>query len=109
MPDLASPLVLIVAASYLGAVGYADVFTCQVRAVRAGRLDQATLQLTVLPADKEKLQFIVSHAAPTEIEITFQPLREGEPRPRAVITGFVDDQRNSWGVVSLREVPVPAP
>lgn len=96
-------LILVVTASYAGAIGYAEVFECQVRKKIAGALEDEAIRLTVLPKDKEKLSFLSAHLHPQEIELGFAMARTKEPYGLAPITGFVDKGKTSWEVTSMRE------
>ena len=96
-------LVLVVTATYAGAIGYGEVFRCRVRERLAGTLEDDELKLTVLAGDKDKIAFLTSHQHPEEIEIGFTMVRKDEPYRTAPISGFVDRANTSWEIAYLRE------
>lgn len=98
----ALPLVLRVAATYSGPVGFGHLFTCQIRTVLAGRLAESEISLTVLAGDKERIAFLAAHPSPEEIELGFTMGRRDEPYAVAPITGFVDAERSSWEISYMR-------
>jgi hypothetical protein len=103
MSEIGVQLVLIVTATYAGAIGYGEVYDCSVQKVVAGSIDQPRIPLTVLAGDERTLQFINAHLQPARIEITFTLHRRDEPYSTAPITGFVDKSRTSWTIDSIRE------
>ena len=96
-------LILIVTASYAGAIGYAEVYTCQVRARIAGNLEENEIRLTVLAGDKETIEFFSAHPPPQEIKLGFTVGKTGEPYRLAPISGFVDQDNTSWTIRYVRE------
>jgi hypothetical protein len=96
-------LVLVVTATYAGAIGYAEVSNCQVRERHVGTLDESEIRLTVLAGDKDKIAFLASHPHPQEIEIGFTMVRKDEPYRLAPISGFVDQDSTSWEIMYLRD------
>lgn len=100
-----SPLVLIVAASYAGAIGYAEVFNCQIRETSGGTLEESTVRLNILASDKDWIGFLFSHPHPQEIELAFTLGKTDEPYRSAPISGFVDRHNTSWKLMSVREAP----
>jgi len=98
----ALPLVIRVAATYSGQVGFGEVFTCHIRAVLTGRLAESVISLTVLAGDKEKIGFLTAHPSPQEIELGLAMGRRDEPYALAPITGFVDAERSSWEIRYMR-------
>jgi hypothetical protein len=96
-------LVLVVTATYAGAIGYAEVFRCRVRERLVGTLEDGEIRLTVLAGDKDKIAFLTSHQHPQEIELGFTVVRKDEPYRTAPISGFVDQENTSWEIVYLRE------
>lgn len=101
--EMADRLDLVVAASYKGAVGFGEVFDCEVRGVLEGAMDEPRLLLTVLAGDKEKLDFISKHLRPAEFEVGFRVNRRDEPYAMSPISGFVDKARTSWIIEFVRE------
>jgi hypothetical protein len=99
-----SQLVLVVTATYKGAVGYADVFDCAISRVVAGTLDERRVQLSILAGDRDTLRFISEHPHPAQLEIRFTVNRKGEPYAMSPVSGFVDKSRTSWKIESIREV-----
>ena len=104
MSEIVTRLVLILAASYTGSVGYGDVFECQVKSVLAGSMSDAAIRLTILAGDKKNARFISSHLRPAEIEVGFKMVRKDEPYSTAPISGFVDKSRVSWEIEFVQEV-----
>jgi hypothetical protein len=96
-------LVLVVTASYAGAVGFGEVYDCRVRERIVGALDEDTIRLTVLAGDKDQSAFLGSHPPPQVIELGFVMRRKGEPYRLAPISGFVDEEHTSWEITSMRE------
>ncbi len=96
-------LILVVTATYTGAVGYGDVFECRIVEQRSGPEMEGKLALTVVAGDEARGTFLLSHRPPHKVEITFVRRRENEPYATAPITGFVDASRRSWEVVDMRE------
>ena len=104
MSEILPELVLVVTASYVGAVGYGDIYECQIRKVTAGTIIESRIRVSILASDKEKLSFLASHLYPTEIEIGFTIVKKGEAYHLAPISGFVDGDKTSWGIRYIREV-----
>ena|SRR5690349_20234458 len=96
-------LTLIVAASYAGAVGFADVFDCKVKRVINGAMTDAGTRLFVLANDRENLTFISDHLDPAEIEIGFKIIPDVKLDDIPPASGFVDSTGTYWGVESIRE------
>lgn len=96
-------LVLVVTATYSGAVGFGEIFDCEVRSVLVGRLEEPQIRLSILPRDKDKLGFMSMHLHPALIEIGFTVYQKDEPYGLAPITGFVDKAKTSWEVSFIRE------
>jgi hypothetical protein len=96
-------LVLVVTAFYKGAVGFGEIFECEVSHVVAGTIDQPTIRLSILAGDKNRLSFITRHLYPARIEIGFEMHRKGEPYSMAPISGFVDQSRTSWQIEYICE------
>jgi len=96
-------LIILVTAAHAGAVGFGEVYTCQVQSVLVGTLTESTIRLTVLANDKKKIRFLATHQPPQEIELGFRIARGYEQYSLVPITGFVDAGRNSWELVYLRE------
>lgn len=95
-------LVLKVSVEPAGAIGYADLFRCQVRQVLKGKLGSAQILMTILPSDPDRYAFFLSHKTPAEIEVGFDKNAEGEPYGTTAINGFVDDNKTSWRLVYAR-------
>jgi hypothetical protein len=96
-------LILIVTASYKGAVGFGEIFDCQIKRVLVGTMDEPRIRLSILASDKDKLMFISAHLHPAEIEIGFTVNRKGEPYSLSPISGFVDKSKTSWWIEFIRE------
>jgi hypothetical protein len=107
--DGADHLALVVTVSYKGAVGFGDVFECEIRSVLSGSLKDPKILLTILANDKDKLSFISARLHPAEIEIGFTINRKGEPYSFAPISGFVDSSRTSWRLEYVREPMIELP
>jgi hypothetical protein len=99
---LVSELVVIGTASYKASIGYADVYDLQVRDVLAGAFAAPSITVTILAGDKERSSFLADHPAPVEVEIEFAAVGENEPYATAPVSGFVDEQRRSWEIRSMR-------
>jgi hypothetical protein len=96
-------LILLVTATYAGAIGFADVFECRVQKLIAGNLQQDAIKLTILPSDKDRLQVLSAHPPPHEIEIGFAIAGKNEPYGVAPVSGFVDRAGTSWQVMYMHE------
>lgn len=96
-------LTLVVSAFYAGAVGFGDIFDCQIRRVSAGITPDSTIQLSILPSDQAWLNMLLAHLAPAEVEIGFVAHQHGEPYEVMPISGFVDSTRTSWKIVFIHE------
>lgn len=103
MNDINERLILVVAASYKGAVGFGEIFDCEIRRVLAGTIDEPRIQLSILAGDRDKLEFILNHLSPEEIEIGFKFNRKDEPYSMSPISGFVDGSKTSWEIEYIRE------
>jgi hypothetical protein len=103
MHDPGVQLILAVTASYLGAVGFGDLFDCEIKRVVAGTMDEPRMQLSILAGEKDKLRFISEHVRPTQIEIGFTVHQKCEPYSMAPISGFVDRSQTSWKIEFMRE------
>lgn len=102
--ETANDMVLIVTATYVGAVGYGDVYDCQIRKVVTGDILEPRIRVSVLAGDREKSRFFADHPSPAEIEIGFVMARKNEPYHMAPISGFVDRAKTSWQITSMRKV-----
>ena len=85
---------------FIGAVGFGDVYECRVAEILEGELEDASLKVTVSPADRELSALL---AGQTEVELVFAKDKENEPYALATISGFVDRNRTSWRIVDTRE------
>ncbi len=103
MNDISDQLILVVTASYKGAVGFGDIFDCEIRRVVVGTMDEPKIQLSILAGDRDKLRFISEHLHPAQIEIGFTVNRKGEPYSMSPISGFVDKAKTSWKIEFIRE------
>ena len=104
MNKAADDLVLVVTATYVGAVGYGDVYDCQIKKVVAGEIIEPTIRVSVLSGDKQNSSFFADQQFPAEIEIGFAMARKNEPYQLAPISGFVDQDKTSWQITYLRQV-----
>lgn len=96
-------LIMTVTASYKGAVGFGELFACQIVTAPDGTNVGQTINLTVLPRDKDKLRLISEHLFPAEIEIGFKMNQKNEPYELSPISGFVDKLKTSWIIEYIRE------
>src|ERR1700682_5850440 len=103
MPDAGAELIVACTASYQGAVGFADVFDCEITRVLAGTIDEPRIHLAIAANDKEKSEFIAAHLRPAEIEIGFSMHQHDEPYDLPLVSGFVDRKKTSWRVEFIRE------
>jgi hypothetical protein len=97
-------LIVRAAAVYSGAVGFGDVYSCQVHEIVTGALGQGAFQLTILAKDSDRAAFLAAHPAPEIVELAFRFDRSGEAYGLRPFTGFVDAERNSWVLASMRAV-----
>jgi hypothetical protein len=104
MDETLHDLVLVVTASYAGAIGYGDLYKCHVTKVISGTLSEETITVSILANDKEKVNFMSSHLEPVQIEIGFNMLRKGEPYRMAPVSGFVDRENTSWEIGYMRKI-----
>lgn len=103
MNDNSKELLLIVTASPAGAVGYGELYNCEIREKVRGNIKEGRFRLSVLAGDREKLDFLAAHPHPQPIEIEFRLLRTGEPYRTMPINGFVDENNTSWEITHLRK------
>ena len=85
---------------FIGAVGFGDVYECRVVEVQEGGLEDASLKVTVLPADRELAALLTGRR---ELELGFAKHKENEPYALTPISGFVDRNRISWRITDARE------
>lgn len=107
MNEILYELILVVTASYVGAIGYGDLYECQIRKIIAGTINESSIRLSILAGDKEKSDFLSSHLYPMEVEIGFAIIRKDEPYRLAPISGFVDKDKASWEIKYMREAQGP--
>lgn len=100
---MAPELILIVTATYVGAVGYGDVFECRIQKVLAGAITESSIRVSVLASDKERARLFSDNPAPAQIEIGFAMLHKNEPYRTLPISGFVDKDKTSWEIVYLKK------
>ena len=103
MNEALQELVLVVSASYFGAIGYGDIYRCQVEQRITGTLSENVINVTILASDKERNNFFRTHPSPVKIEISFTIARKGEPYSLAPISGFVDNDKTAWKIKYMRE------
>lgn len=103
MNDKPERLILVVTASFLGAIGYGDVYRCRVVQVILGDLEDQEINLTILAGDRATLTFMSDHVEPVEIEIGCRKRAEDEPYFQMPISGFIDHNRTSWEIEYTRE------
>lgn len=97
-------LVLVVSASYVGAVGFGEIFNCQIDRIVSGALDAPSIRLSIMPKHKDWLALLRAHLHPAQVEIGFNVHQHNEPYNTAPISGFVDPARTSWNVEFIRPV-----
>jgi hypothetical protein len=85
---------------FVGAVGYADIYECQVVETLEGAVADDTLSVTVLASDHELGALMGGDG---ELELAFAKDRENEPRALTPISGFVDRNGTSWRITEARE------
>ena len=103
MSNAISQLVLVVSASYNGAVGFGDLFDCEIERILTGIIGEPRIRLSILASDKDKLQFILAHLHPKKLKIGFTLHRRGEPYRLSPISGFVDGSNTSWRIDFVEE------
>ena len=81
-----------------GAVGYGNLYIAEVNELLQGKLDQVTFTLVILSGDPfeksivtEKTCRMTFHKKETNVQYQLMP-----------ITGFVDENRTSWELVSIK-------
>lgn len=104
MTNINDRLVLVITASYQGAVGFGEIFNCEIRRVITGIIEESNIRLSVLAGDKDKLKFISEHLHPAQLEIGFTINREDESYSIAPISGFVDKSKTSWEIDFIHKV-----
>lgn len=103
MSETSNELIVVGTASYAGAVGYGNLYRFQVERVRAGILEEQQLMVSILASDTKNSAFLLSRLDPAKIEIGFQRGAENEPYRLAVISGFVDQNNQSWKIKHMRD------
>ena len=103
MNNMGGQLILVVTASYVGAVGYGEIFNCLIKRVVTGAIAEPRIVLTVLAGDVDNYKFITGHLQPAQIEIGFAFNQNDEPYSMAPISGFVDKSKTSWKIQFVRE------
>jgi hypothetical protein len=96
-------LILIVTATYVGSVGYGDVYQCRIEQVLAGAFADASIRISVLAADKERSSLFAANPPPGQLEIGFAMRQRNEPYRMVPISGFVDQNMTSWEIVYLKK------
>ena len=104
MKNRSERLALVVTASFLGAIGYGNVYRCQVVKVISGDLDDQEITVTILAGDKANLAFMSDHLDTVELGMGCKKRADDEPYARMPISGFVDKNKTSWEIEYLREV-----
>ncbi len=104
MAENVEKLVVKVTATYKGAVGFGEIFDCEILDVSVGSLNEPRFNLSILAGDKKNIDFINDHQQPAEIEIGFKINQKNEPYSMAPISGFVDKSRTSWVIEFMRTV-----
>jgi hypothetical protein len=84
-------------------VGYGEVFFCKVAHVKKGVLDDTTIRLVVLAANKE-LNQTLAKAGQATIEAGFNKKKKNEPYGIMPINGFVDAGKTSWEIVFANKI-----
>ena len=108
MTDIGATMALTVTVHYTGAIGFAEVFDCEVlsREDASGMTPAPSrLSLTVLPQDRDALAVLHAHAKPARLSLRLRLLREGEPYAHAAVTGFVAADGKVWQLESVRPLP----
>ena len=103
MENKTEKLVLTATASYVGVIGYANVYKCQIAKIISGDLDETEITITILAGDKEKEAFMSSQLATMVFEMGCNKRKTNEPYSRMPISGFVDKDRTSWEIEYLME------
>lgn len=98
MNSVIAQLVLCVTASYAGAVGFGEIFDCEILEVVVGEIDETRIRLSIVAGDKDKLNYLLAHLHPAQIKIGFTLHRKGEPYGMSPISGFVDKDKTSWKI-----------
>lgn len=96
-------LILRVIVSYTGAVGYGNVYKCDIIKVIAGNLDEKNITVIILAGDKANATFMDAHLDSIEFEIAFKMKNEMEPYALMPLSGFVDKNKTSWEIEYLKD------
>jgi hypothetical protein len=99
-------LILLVTASFASAVGFGDVYKCQVMHVMLGNLDDQEIMVTILAGDKVNSAFLSTHLETVAIEMGCKQRAMNEPYALMPISGFVDKNKTSWEIEYLKVSPV---
>lgn len=102
MNDQNHRLTIKLSVSFSATIGYGNAYKSTVIKVQDGELNQDEIVLTVLAEDNENSEFISEHLAPKEIVAVFIKLQENVPYSMMPITGFVDKDKTSWKVISMK-------
>ncbi len=103
MSNEISQLILVVTVSYNGAVGFGDLFDCEIERVLTGVINEPRIRISILASDKDTLQFILAHLHPKKLKIGFTLHKRGEPYKLSPISGFVDRSNTSWKIDFVEE------
>ena len=103
MENNSETLILRVIASYVGAIGYGDVYRCSIFEVLSGDLVEKEIAMTILASDKVNLNFLSTRLDAVKLEMKCKKKYTNEPYSMMPISGFVDKNRTSWEIEYLKE------
>jgi len=97
-------LIVRVTASFAGAIGYGNVYNCNLTKEIVGNLDEKRITVTILSSDSVNLAFMSSHLNGVEFEMSCKKRKDNETYSVMAISGFVDKKRTSWDIEYLKDL-----
>ena len=96
-------LILRGTASFVGTIGYGNIYKFQIKKIMCGNLDEKEITITILANDWKNSDFISTHLGTVEFEVGCNMRNKNEPYSLMPISGFVDKNRISWEIKYLKE------
>ncbi len=84
------------------AIGFANCFEASVFNVHRGSLKDTKILITVLAGDKKNYETLISGNENTVFIVYCMHHKSNEDYSTAYITGFVDTDKTSWKIISIR-------
>lgn len=97
-----SDLIIKIKANTTISVAYAHAYKCELVEVIKGQLDMDIILITVLANDKENFDYFSKNLFPKVLELEFNKKNKNENYGIMPITGFVDKNRTSWELTSVK-------